>query len=497
MTYKKTLGLLITGCILALFIGGCQRGPDQEITILIRMLDSQKRFLENEIIPRFEARYNTKVNVATFRNAAELKRMLELDQQKNEYSLVKVPYEVTQQLAAEGYMKKLLDIEKDEAYLKHDLREYHPIAREMGKYNDEYYYIPRKLETRILFYRKSKVADAVEKFPTYRDEINDLLQEQNGFGLPQDYTFSEDPNEWDFYDLFVVGYIWSQEEYYGRTGGRIAHRSDRYEGTALFFVDRTFQFGATPDEIISMSGDAVDQTYLWEKAFIDNGLYNSAMWNNRWRGNDIYTAIQDGNVFLSYIQQIDGFNIHGWEEDPGMQPFLEDPSDMGVAVVPRAVSFELDRNGAPVSEGTRRITVGGWWWGVPESAPEARMGYNFARFMTSRGVHVNESAQFGMIPVRRDILSNLSETYDMGWVGDIYETSIEQLQIQIEDSITTVPRVRQYPQIADEYIDAWYSIIDGPHSDVALSSEAIRGFLDETYVPRIQNILGDEFPHRD
>ncbi|ERP31583.1 ABC transporter substrate-binding protein [Chitinivibrio alkaliphilus] len=490
MKYGKTVILSLLALSLFTLFSGCgPRKEKEEITVLIRMLDAQKRFFENEIVPRFEDRYNVKVNIADFRNAADLRRILELDQNRNEISLVKAPFEITQQLVEEGYIHRLSDIETDPAYLEQDMRVYHPLAKELGTQKGNYYYIPRKLETRILFYRKSKVEDAYSKFDDYRAEIDSVLQEANGFGLPREYELSKDPSDWDFYDLFTVGYIWANEEYYGRRTGRIAHRGDRYEGTALFFVDRAYQLGATRDDIISMSGDAVDETYLWEKVFIDMGIYNPGIWNNRWRGNDIYTGIQDGNVFLAYMQQIDCFNIHGWEEDPGMQSFLEDPSDMGVAVVPKGVSFTLNEDGTPRFEGSRRITVGGWWWGVPTSSPNADMGYQLAKFITNRGVHVNESAQFGMIPVRRDILFNIAETYDMGWVGDIYRTSIEQLQFQITDSITTVPRIREYSDIGYTYIDAWNSFIDGANQNVGYTAENIREALNDGYVQRIEALF--------
>ncbi|MGM0443287.1 MAG: extracellular solute-binding protein [Fibrobacterota bacterium] len=489
------ISMLLVAVLIAVLSTGCgKRDGKKEITVLIRMLDSQKKYFQDKIIPAFEKKYNCKVNVADFKNASDLKRHLDLDKDKNEFSLVKTPFEVTKQLVDDGYMKPLRAVVEDTAYLNQDMQEYNDIARAMGVYNGEYYYIPRKLETRILFYRKSKVADAVAKYDSYADDISTRLEELNGYGLPAGYTFEDDPAQWDFYDLFTAGYIWSKEEYYGRNSGRIAHRAARYGGTALFFVDRAYQMGASTDDILALRGDAITETFLWEKIFIDEGLYNRGMWNNRWRGDDIYTGIQDGKVFLAYLQQIDCFNIHGWEEDPGMQSFLKDPSDMGVAVVPQAVSFTLDEDGTPAFRGSRQITTGGWWWGIPKSAPEGELAYEFARFITSYEVNLNESAQFGMIPVRDDILFKIKDVYEMGWVGDIYKTSIRQLQQQVDSSITIVPRVKEYPDLAYNYIDAWYSFIDGKHSDVTNTAAAVDSVLSSVFVPRAKDILGEGYP---
>ena len=64
------------------------------------------------------------------------------------------------------------------------------------------------------------------------------------------------------------------------------------------------------------------------------------MWDDPWRGSNLYEAVRDGKVFLTILQQIDFFNIHGWEESPEMRGFMKDPSDMGVASMPKAVSFD-------------------------------------------------------------------------------------------------------------------------------------------------------------
>jgi hypothetical protein len=361
--------------------------------------------------------------------------------------------------------------------------------------NGDYFFIPRKLETRVLFYRKSKVNDATLKFDSYRDEINSDLKELNGFGLPADYTFEEDPAKWDFYDLFTVGYIWAHEEYNGSKIGRLGHRGARYNGTSQFMLDRAFQLGANNDDVRAMSGDAVNEMFLWEKVFVKEGLYNKGIWEDPWRGSHIYNAIKDGKVFLAYLQQIDLFNVHGWAEDPGMPSYLEDPTDMGVAIVPKAVSFTLDSMGTPVIEGSRKISTGGWWWGVPASSPDAKLGYQIATSITSKSNNANESSKFGMIPVRKDLLNNLSNVFDEGWVGEIYKVSVDQISMQLSDSIITiVPLEKTYPKISDNYIDAWYDIAVGADKDSEISLNSVKSKLDSIYIPKEKEILGDTYP---
>ncbi|HAJ79867.1 MAG TPA: hypothetical protein DCO75_08850 [Fibrobacteres bacterium] len=488
------LSVMVAFC-LALVIGmtGCagSKKTKQEFTVLIRMMPAQQRFFEQEIVAKFNKEHNCKITVASFADQWDIERFLKLDAAKKtpEIGLVKVPFEVTRVLADKGYILPLTKA-VDSARAMMDLAEYHQLASGLGYIDNIPYYIPRKLETRILFYRKSMVADAVAKFDKHKKRINDELKKQNGFGLPADYTLESDPNQWDFYDLYVVGSIWANEEYNGVKMARIAHRGARYEGTALDIVDKALQMGANHQDILSF-GDKMAETLLWENIFIRNGLYNAGMWQDPWRGANLYNGIKDGKIFLTYLQQIDCFNVHGWPDDPGMPTYLPDINDMGLAAVPKAVSFELDKKGKSVFEGTRSTSTGGWWWGIPKTSPNAQLAYEFARYITSKGNQALECSKFGMIPVRKDILLNLPEVFPQGWVGDIFKTSVDQVTT---NALTTVPLIKEYPQVAQNVIDAWYALC--VEYDQKKSGEmtiaVMKGKLQKDFLPKEKQILGND-----
>ena len=493
----KSVIRLITGTALVLMVSACGKQEKESITVLIRMMPAQQRYFKNEIIPQFEKLNNCKVNISMYNNASELKSKLELDGKKQhpEVSLVKVPFEVTKQLVDYSLVQKLSDV-VDSSIVDRDMAVYHPVAAALAMQNGSFYYIPRKLETRVLFYRKSMVADAISKFPNHKDAINADLKAANGFGLPKDYKLEDNPSQWDVYDLYVVGSIWANEEYNGKKNGRIAHRGAKYGGTTLFMIDRAYQLGASEDDIRRMQGDAVDEMYLWESIFVNKGIYNKGMWEDPWRGSQIYNAVKDGKVFMAWFQQIDLFNIHGWKEDPGMPSYLSDPEDMGVAIIPRAVSFTLNEDGTPKIEGTNKVTTGGWWWGISSKAPKAELAYKLARFITNKENNAKESAQFGMIPVRKDLLLNLQNVFSEGWVGDIYKTSIEQINIQLDDSIITIaPLGKNYPSMADNYNNAWYSIVkSATTNDALLTVDAVKTAFAETFVAKEKKIFGADYP---
>ncbi|MBD3320888.1 MAG: extracellular solute-binding protein [Chitinivibrionales bacterium] len=438
-----------------MFLAGCggERGAKTEMTILLRMMPAQERYLREEIIPDFESEHSCKINIATFDNQWDIERLLKLESGKNkpEICLVKAPFEMTRVLASKGLIEDLTRV-KDSAVVMQHLAEYHQLASGLGYVEGVPYYLPRKLETRVLFYVKSKVADAVSKFESHKYRINEELNKLNGYGLPEGYALEADPAEWDFYDLYTVGSIWAHEEYNGVKLARMAHRGAQYGGTALFMMDRALQLGATKDEILDLTSDKCAEMFLWENIFVQQGIYNFSMWQDKWKGSDIYRGIKDGNVFCAYLQQIDCFNVHGWEDDPGMPGYIADPEDMGLAVVPKAASFALDKKGRPLYEGSRSISTGGWWWGIPKTSPQKELAYSFMRYMTSKEVQAKECSKFGMIPVRKDILMNLPNVFEEGWVGDIFEVSVEQIKV---NELTTVPLIQQYSQLAQLYVEAW------------------------------------------
>jgi ABC-type glycerol-3-phosphate transport system substrate-binding protein len=481
--------------VVALGLAGCtgMKKQKQEFTVLIRMMPAQQRFFEQEIVAKFNKEHNCKISVAPFTNQLDIERFLKLDAGKAqpEIGLVKTPFEVTRVLVYKGYMQPLTAV-VDSAQVMQDLAEYHQLATGLGYVDGLPYYIPRKLETRVLFYRKSMVADAVSKFDKYKKQINEDLKKQNKYGLPKDYVLESDPSQWDIYDLFVVGYIWSREEYNGVKMPRLAHRGAKYEGTALDLVDRSLQLGATHEDILSL-GDKTAQTFLWENVFIRNGLYNPSMWQDPWRGSDIYNGIKDGKVFCTYLQQIDCFNVHGWADDPGMPSYLPDVKDMGLCAVPKAVSFDLTAQGQPVVDGTRMISTGGWWWGIPKTSPNAKLAYEFARFVTNHDNQAKECSKFGMIPVRKDILLNLPNVFDEGWVGDIFKTSVDQVNT---NQLTTVPLVKGYPLVAQNLIDAWYKLCVGydEKKDGKIDAEIMKQKLAKDFGPKEKEILGADYP---
>jgi len=480
--------------VVGILLTGCDRSAPREISVLIRMMPTQERFFREQIIPEFEKQNKCKINIVTFNSEWDIERILKLENSKKDPSiaLVKTPFEMTRQLVKGGLINDLYSVMDSNKVLM-DMAEYHQLASGLSFFEGKPYYIPRKLETRIMFYRKSKVAEAVAKFPSHKDRINNELKEMNGYGLPADYVLEAEPSKWDYYDVYVAGSIWANEEYNGVKMGRVAHRGARYGGTALDLVDKALQLGASTSDVLKLTEDKMVDMYVWERNMIKKGIYNSGMWQDPWKGANIYNAIKDGKVFLTFIQQIDAFLIHGWKDDPSMPTYLPDVDDMGLTTIPMAVSFSLDEAGKPSYSGTKSISTGGWWWGIPKTAPDAKLAYDLARFITNKENQAKECSRFGMIPVRKDILNNLPEVFDQGWVGEIFKMSVEQVQT---NGLTTVPLVSGYSDVCQNLIDAWYTLcIEYKDTDKdVMNFSGLKMRLASDYLEKQKKILGTDFP---
>ncbi|CCJ33202.1 sugar ABC transporter substrate-binding protein [Caloramator australicus] len=479
---KKLLSLFMSLTVLLGLLSGCSKQTSsddtekfkgKEVTIYIRMMEAQDKWFRENIIAAFEQKYGVKINVRTFEKDTDLHNILELDKDKNTIALVKVPFMQIYPLAKKGLIMSL-DEAVGEKY-KEDIKEYVDKAIEMATIDGKVYYIPRKLETNTLLYLKSKVEDAVNNWEKMKPQINKMFKKENGYGLPDGYTLEADPNQWDWYDLAVVGYYWANTPYNGTKEPRIAHRAKKYEGTVIEIMTKVYQMGGNQDDMLAMNTQPVKDTFQWEAFFKKNGLYNPAMWQEGWSGGGIWNAMAQGKVFLAFMHQIDAFFIHGGS-DPSMQGFLANPDDMGLAIMPMGASLEI-KDGQPARVGGHHSQAAGWWWGIPKSTPDKELSYTLARFITNKENHAKECATFGMMPIRKDIYENLNENFKEVWMQDVFKTAMEQES----QGILPAPMVSQWPAIQNLYLEAWYDIVVG---DKDYSKT-----LDEVYAPKAKQEL--------
>jgi ABC-type glycerol-3-phosphate transport system substrate-binding protein len=116
----------------------------------------------------------------------------------------------------------------------------------------------------------------------------------------------------------------------------------------------------------------------------------------------------------------------------------------------------LSQTGEPVRSGVKVITTGGWFWAIPVDAPDPRLSYMLARYITSKENQIYECGRFGMIPVRKDIRNGMDTLFSQQWMRKVYGTSYEQL---VFNKSTVVPRHPRFNEICAIYLDAWFDIV--------------------------------------
>ena len=445
------------------------------LTILIRMMHPQKNWFRDNILKEFEKKNRTKVIIKEFENEADVIRILQAEKdvrKKNNVSLVKTPLDLTLLLYKDRFLRPFDDVLRDLGLTQSEIKswlqkvkdDYDPVSLEMCFFNTitgkKLFFLPRKLETRLIIYRKSKVGDAVENWRRFRKELDEILKKENGYGLPKNYELEPDVNKWDYYDLFVLGHYWANTEYHGRKTARIAHRSKNYGGTVIGIIDRALQLGAHDEDIYDMYrfSEAVVDVFHWEAIFRKYNLYFEGMWEgDGLAGSGIHEAIAKNRVFLAWMHQLDALFISG-AQDSGMQPRLKDVKDLGIALMPQGVSFELGKDGLPKRMGSRKAHTFGWFWGIPNTSPEPEIALKLAEFITSHENHLKECKNFFLIPVRKSVRDAMNPVLNTDWKAEVYRKSIEQFEINGNHLVPRFKTMVDFQKFLDHYYNAFQQI---------------------------------------
>jgi ABC-type glycerol-3-phosphate transport system substrate-binding protein len=470
----------------------------EEITILIRMMEPHENWFVRTIVREFEVKNNCRVLVKRFHNDYELVEILEKSEKerlRNGVSLVKTPLHLTLLLYKSGLLIPYEDILRNLNLNRSEITswmakvqdEYDPVALKMSVFSTitgaKLYFLPRKLETRLMVFRKSRVTDAIENWPKLRSQVDDLLKRENGYGLPRNYDLESDTTQWDFYDLLVIGYYWANTQYNGKTAGRVAHRSKDYSGTVIGLIDKALQLGALDEDIRQMSNtsEAIVDLFHWQAIFRKYGLYCEAMWNDDgWYGYDLYRGIENEDVFLTWMHQLDCMLVCGSDE-LGIEGYLDNREDLGISVMPQGVSFELTSDGQVKRVGTREAHTFGWFWGIPKHSPKPEIAYKLAMFLTSHECQLKELEAFSIIPVKKGVTQGLRTVEQPKWRRDLRSRSMEQLKLNRSKCVPRFKTLAGYNKFLRDYCETFKEIvINKRYSQQGPQDRVRRSFIRES-----------------
>lgn len=463
-------------------IVGCS--PLKKLTVLAQMEPKHEFYFKNTILKSFEKKTSIKVNFIEYRDADNLESYLK--KYSGEINLVQVPFEKSGELMRKGYFKPL------DSFLSSDeLRFFNDnyLLSSFGMVDGRPTLIPRQFETRLLVYSKSKVVDALKKWPEMKDFITSEIKKYTGFGLPSRYLLESDPNKWDSYDIAVIGLIWSNSYYNGKKIPRVAYRGGKNSELSKFIEDCICQMNGDSLNILGCKGDPVVDVFYREAVYSAAGIYNEMILESDSNETELMDCFAKGDIFLTFLSQSDCFYLHGTghENNKGL---LKDPSDLGVAFIPSAYSFGLDQDGEPLHEGTRSITTNSWWWAIPYNSSNTILSYKLAKFITDTVSQVNECKRYGIIPVRKEIVNEMSSLFKEQWIKDIFETAFAQI---LFNGTANAGISAHYDKIGNLYVELWNDII-GRHNWAENNGEVpdrnyIKKIIETKYVQRAAKIV--------
>ncbi len=273
-------------------------------------------------------------------------------------------------------------------------------------------FVPATISTPLLFYSRARVAEAVADWKANRPRIDAAIRAAGGSGLPPQYRLEPEPDDWDSFDIAVLAAIWAARPYDGRTSPRIAHAATG-DAVTVDLATRAFAQGVAAADLMDLDAIELRDALAWESVCFGAGWYHPAMTKEGWTPDDLLSATAKGQVFLGWLDMPHLFRLRGTGA-PGLEGFLKDPADLGVARVQRGVSLDLEGS-LPARGGDALAALDGLWWAVPRTAPDAPLAVELVTMLSERELQADWARAFGRLPARRDLLAELDILFESEW----------------------------------------------------------------------------------
>ena len=433
----------------------------QELKLLVKMIPAQAAWLEKNVLRDFEKENGVSVRLQNFETFQEMEAFAGRDKS---FDIIKVPMDRAVAFREGGNLCPVSSI-ADDSTLTVIRRDYvlPPLAVNL----DTVFYVPRKLETRIMVYRVSKVKAALAGYQALLPEISMAVALINQKGMPEGYVLEENPEEWDYFDVLAAGYVWAKASG-GKNPGKVGHRGKNYEGTMLRIIDRAFQCGATRGEIPFLTSPPVTEAFEWEYIYSKLKIYNASMFDENWTGQDLWKAFGQEDIYLTFLTQLDCFFLLGTGQK-GLEGFFKDADDVEFVLMPRAASL----SGSESIFANRNVTTGGWFWAVGKESSSKPLALKLILAMTSRENQEKEFNAFGTFPTRKALLKqNSDKVYLKRWQNRVLQASIRQVEVNRH---TVLPTFRDMIALQNRYYKVLRTLCVRP--DQISTLEQVRNIL--------------------
>ncbi len=432
---------------LAFWILGC--APSARLRILMHMPESQRAQFEQGVLRPFEKKADCRVEVKTYASVESLVDSLRHLPDSLQPDLIELPHEMALPLAQAGWVKRMegrLDALQTQS-LKTDF-----FFHDLGRIENSQWFWPHHLEAPLMLYLKSRVMQASRFWDLQQEEISRDLKKLGVAEISRDYTLEADAQLWDQLDLFVAASFWKQQELHGRRRARVSLGRGSPHDITLNLMNKALQLGATSADLLDLKSDKVVAALRWQEAFCREELLRPGSYRGETL-DSLAIALQSGEVYAAEVTPREAFLVHGngTSQLPG---YLSKPEDMGIAPLPMA-RWPNDVASVSAKEGGRGAATRLWLWGFGKGRGDPAKAAALLDHLSSTHSLVFEASHFGLIPARREVLSELSLIFGGGWAGEIFNASAQQL---IENGQARPPQLESFSEIARLWYQAGQDI---------------------------------------
>ncbi len=436
------------------------KGPVPHYTIILPADAEKKVWLENTIINAFEKSNNVQINIKTI-GTNYCDKCIDFMKAENDslnILLAKVPLPYTGVLLND-YDDLIISF--DDIYDKIEKLKYEQLVELKSRFDesavnfgtnlkgdDKLYYLPAEFSVNVLAYVQPKVEEACAYLHDNENTVRRQFKLKTGYSLPSDYHLEIMPSDWDFYDLFVVNWIWKQQE--NKAKFAIPNASDftmfsTFLDRALCFDMRLDQFHNIPLGIEPESWHPMANIFYWDVLFNECDLFYNGMWIGQGlSAGEIAGALEENSIYLSILPNNVVIDI------VQMNPHIK------IATLPGGVT--LDKAVYP-SSGFNNI----WFYAVPKRSPSYELSTTLAIALTEQKAQMHMAQKFLQIPSQRAPWPSFQEDQTHGVLFDII---IKQYQInqQANKNLQVINPYKnlgqaEYNYLINYYHHKWWEIV--------------------------------------
>jgi ABC-type glycerol-3-phosphate transport system substrate-binding protein len=397
------------------------RGPERKV--LVALDTAQARWLRENLIDEFNTEHNSNLQL----QAVDEEELLPtLAKAQSDVILTMLPRARGRQAIAAHAVRSFEDVATP-ARVNSDFDAVVPPALQAALVDGKQLFLPGMALVDVLVFRISRVRDAVRHWSLLRAQIDAALREVNGRGLPPNYSLELEPELWDGFDRFVIGYFWAHRRYAHQPArGRVAHRTGEDLDGALDIVEGLYRAGVDDKTVSQTAAPAVRDYFAWEALYRKHGLFPPEMLGEHPLDDDtLVELLRKGELFLASVDTMQAFTLHGGGHGDA-RPGVDDPDDLGFAPLPRISSLALGSDGKPARSGEPFSFRDDWVWALPARAADAELAYELVQFLWSRENHVRFCEALGALPLRTDVQRERSSIFRLTWMDDVLDAAFAE-----------------------------------------------------------------------